>query len=118
MPETIRGRAGAAGRRHPPEFHEVVGGADQAPFAVDRRQTATGESSIAAVALDVADHGLARRPALSVVGLLLGIGELVFHLLPHDGRIGSAGSVCLEKLADLEGWQRELAGSGTGPEVS
>jgi len=50
-----------------------VGGADQAPFAVDCSETAPHEPSVAAIRLDVAEDGFDRTLSFVVEDLVGGI---------------------------------------------
>jgi len=79
-----------------------VRGADQAPFAVSRLKAAPDESSVTAIGFDVSEDGLDRALAFSVAGLVVGVGQLRFHLLADKGRIGKPASVRAKKLSDLQ----------------
>lgn len=79
-----------------------MGGADQAPFAVDRLEAASGEASVAAIRFHVAEDGFDRALAPAVSDLVRGVGQLGFHLLANKGRIGKPTSVRGDKLSDLQ----------------
>src|SRR5437762_2176402 len=59
-----------------PKLQEVVGGADQLPFAVDGRQSASCQAADLAVVLDLREHRLDRGGSLLVEGAPFGRVDL------------------------------------------
>jgi len=98
-----RGRGAVLGSSGQPcvsQFEEVVGGADEAPFAVDGGQATESELPVSEVGFDVAEDGFdAVSPFAIGVGVVR-IGQLGVHGCSRYRRVGRFASHVSEHGVD------------------